>query len=620
MKNRHLPSRRSDAGVTLALVMGYILIVGLIIGGMSAWIRSDLNNSVHFENARSIQNAEAGAMNVAIQTIRYTPLLNNNQTLNANPPSYCFGSSNPSVVEGINGLSYDVWCSTLWNPASTTTRVVTLDECPTSVSASQCATSPLLQGVVTFDDYPQTGYTLQNTVCTSTCGDEMLIDSWIYGNTLPSSTNIVVPSAPTGVSASFTTGSSALVSWTAASSNGGATISSYTAVANDTTNPIYSGLSCTTTTGTSCTISNLNVGDTYSFEVYATNSLGDSNSSSQVSVTPAPPGAPTGVSAAPSPGSSVVSWTAPSSSGSNAITGYTVTSSGGQTCITAGALNCTVTGLTDGDSYTFTVTASNSIGTGPASSPSSAVMIPTPVTVSFGYTGGEQTWTVPSGVSSVTVTASGGGGGLWDYNGGGAAGYGATITATLSVTPGEALTIDVGSEGGSVTSTGVVGAGGWGGSASGGVGGTTSPGYEGAGGGGATSILNGTTELLVAGGGGGAGTGGGNGGNGGLNGATGTNAGGGDGGGGATTTGPGAGGGGSYSPGGAGSGGYGGSGGGPSGTEGGSGGGGGFYGGGGSGSGGGGSGGGGGGSSLVPSGGSISPGANAGNGSVSITY
>ena len=70
-----------------------------------------------------------------------------------------------------------------------------------------------------------------------------------------------------------------------------------------------------------------------------------------------------------------MTWTKPDDGGST-ITGYTVTSSpGGQTCTTsdADALTCDVTGLTNGTAYTFTVTATNAVGTSAASSASNSV-------------------------------------------------------------------------------------------------------------------------------------------------------------------------------------------------------------------------------------------------------
>jgi hypothetical protein len=95
------------------------------------------------------------------------------------------------------------------------------------------------------------------------------------------------------------------------------------------------------------------------------------------------PGAPTGVTGTPSTtttGSISVAWVAPASDGGASITGYTVTANpGGATCATTGALTCTVTGLTGGTGYTFTVTATNSVGTGPASAPSPAVTAPVSV-------------------------------------------------------------------------------------------------------------------------------------------------------------------------------------------------------------------------------------------------
>ena len=84
------------------------------------------------------------------------------------------------------------------------------------------------------------------------------------------------------------------------------------------------------------------------------------------------PDTPTGVSATSGGNASTtVSWTAPSDGGS-AIIGYTATSNAGQTCSSA-TTTCSITGLTNGTPYTFTVTATNSIGISDPSAPSSAM-------------------------------------------------------------------------------------------------------------------------------------------------------------------------------------------------------------------------------------------------------
>lgn len=85
------------------------------------------------------------------------------------------------------------------------------------------------------------------------------------------------------------------------------------------------------------------------------------------------PDAPTIGTATAGNGSAVVTFTAPSSNGGNAITGYVVTSSPSAVTASGASSPITVTGLTNGIAYTFTVKAINSQGDSIASSASNSV-------------------------------------------------------------------------------------------------------------------------------------------------------------------------------------------------------------------------------------------------------
>jgi hypothetical protein len=105
-------------------------------------------------------------------------------------------------------------------------------------------------------------------------------------------------------------------------------------------------------------------------------------------------------------------------------------------------------------------------------------------TTSFASTGSVETFTVPAGITSLTITAVGAGGGAASGSPrGGRGGAGTAVTATFAVSPGDVLHV-------------IVGGGGAGGSGSGG----------GAGGGGGSFVFAGGTLLLAAGGGGGGGS------------------------------------------------------------------------------------------------------------------
>jgi outer membrane protein assembly factor BamB len=121
------------------------------------------------------------------------------------------------------------------------------------------------------------------------------------------------------------------------------------------------------------------------------------------------PGAPTGLSATAGNASAGVSWTAPANGGSP-ITAYTVTPYVGgvaqsPTQVTGNppATSTTVGGLTNGTAYTFTVTATNTVGTGPPSSPSNSVT-PSAATAVPKFV--QQASSHAFGVASIGVTPS----------------------------------------------------------------------------------------------------------------------------------------------------------------------------------------------------------------------
>ena len=289
-----------------------------------------------------------------------------------------------------------------------TPYIGTIAQPSVSVSGSPASTSTTVGGLVNGTVYTFT-VSARNAVGAGSASAQSV--------SVTPAAPVTAPDAPGGVTA--TAGNAtATVTWTAPS-DGGSAITGYSVI------PYIAGAAqaAVPASGTSAVLSGLTNGTAYTFAVTATNAIGTSQASAQTTaVTPATlPAAPTGVTAVRGNASAVVSWTAPANGGST-VTSYVVTPYIGATAQPTTSVtgnpagtSSTVTGLTNGSAYTFTVTAVNGVGSGPASAVSPSVTplttpgAPTAVAATPGNTSASVSWTAPASnggaaISTYTVT------------------------------------------------------------------------------------------------------------------------------------------------------------------------------------------------------------------------
>ena len=293
-----------------------------------------------------------------------------------------------------------------------------------------------------------------------------------------------------------TASTTALVSYTVPSYTGCIPILKYVATSNQ------GGITATLTQSGSgtITVNGLSYGNTYTFVVSAFNGFGQgpaSTSSNSVSPIQIPPGPPQLVSAAFATAScnAYISFAAPACNGGSPVLYYTAVSNPGLyrgTLSQAGSGSILVSGLQGNTYYTFTVSATNAIGTGTNSASSNSIYYHNPG--SYVYTSpGPYTFYPGCGVCKVSVAMISGGNNGATYGGG--SGGQLTYANCIPVTHGVGVGFSVGGPGGNSTfctytayggagggSYGYGGGGAQGGGISGGHGGNGT--YAGGGGGG----------------------------------------------------------------------------------------------------------------------------------------
>ncbi|GMK37672.1 hypothetical protein PCCS19_07260 [Paenibacillus sp. CCS19] len=225
----------------------------------------------------------------------------------------------------------------------------------------------------------------------------------------PTAAPVMVPSAPASLTAAAGNAQAAL-NWSAST---GAT--SYNVKRAAASGGPYTTVA-TGVTGTTYTNTGLTNGTTYYYVVSAVNSAGESTNSAQASATPqaivSVPAAPASLTATAGNAQATLAWTA-----SNGATSYNVkratTSGGPYTTVATGVagLSYTNTGLTNGTTYYYVVSAVNSAGESANSAPASAApaapitvpSAPASLTATAGNAQAALSWTASIGATSYNV-------------------------------------------------------------------------------------------------------------------------------------------------------------------------------------------------------------------------
>jgi hypothetical protein len=196
-------SEHGESGAVLILALFFLVAVSVIVAGLTDWTTNDLRNSNNFKVTQAVTSNATNAVNLAMQSIRYSPLLYSGatvETLNANspsnPPGFCWGAG------ASQQFNMNVYCSSVWAPASATTRTVTISACPMSRAISwaagqtSCPAHPLLQVIVSYDDYPLTGGAPSLVQCQVYCGTAETVNSWNWNPVIPAIQSVLTLSGP----------------------------------------------------------------------------------------------------------------------------------------------------------------------------------------------------------------------------------------------------------------------------------------------------------------------------------------------------------------------------------------------------------------------------------------
>ena len=275
----------------------------------------------------------------------------------------------PGAPAGLTANPGDQQVNLSWSaPASDGGSPVTGYDVYQGTSPGGETGTPVNGSLVTSTSYPVTGLTNGTTYYFTVKAVNAQGLGAAPGEVL--AVPVTVPGAPAGLTAA--PGDAKLtLAWSAPTSDGGSPVTGYN---------VYYATSpadfkwAAGVTGTALALVGLVNGTPYYVRVTAVNKLGESQPSSVVLATPVTvPAAPAGLTAVADNAQVTLKWDTPASDGGSPVTGYdvyvgtTAHFSGRAPLAKVTGNAVTVTGLVNGTTYYFRMTAVNKVGEGPAS-------------------------------------------------------------------------------------------------------------------------------------------------------------------------------------------------------------------------------------------------------------
>jgi hypothetical protein len=188
-----------DDGAVLILALIFLLVVSLVITAILTWAGTSLTATGNFQTERNTEYGATAAVNLAVQTTRVT--------FDTGSPTPFLNNPTPELCATYGTPSFHVYCTMVWQPYSSNTRVFTYSACLSGTGAdaspSACAATPLLQARFAFYDYPSAGASISSTPqqcqpvsAGGACGQNVIQISWQWNPIVPAVTSISPAAGP----------------------------------------------------------------------------------------------------------------------------------------------------------------------------------------------------------------------------------------------------------------------------------------------------------------------------------------------------------------------------------------------------------------------------------------